>query len=318
MDNPIKIAVVGVGYLGKIHAKIYAAMEDVNLVAVVDANPDVAEEVANAHGCEALTDIGDLAQRVDAVSIVVPTSLHFKVSKTFLERGVHTMLEKPVAPTVEESRQIVQIAKDNGAILQIGHLERFNAGVMKLAELAKSPRFIEVHRLGKFVERATDVDVVTDLMIHDIDIVLSLVDSTLKSISATGCQVITDHVDIANARLEFENGAVANVTASRVSRNQFRRIRVFADHRYLGLNFADQQLEEVKPGELSEGANFPEIVHRDLKVEPQLPLNAELADFVHCVRNNRRPLVAGEDGLIAVEVADLVRQKIAESMSSDS
>lgn len=318
MDNPIKVAVVGVGYLGKFHAKIYAAMEDVNLVAVVDANPDVAEEVANAHGCEALTDISDLAQRIDAVSIVVPTSLHFKVSKTFLEQGVHTMLEKPVAPTVEESRQIVQIAKDHGAILQIGHLERFNAGVMKLAELVKSPRFIEVHRLGKFVERATDVDVVTDLMIHDIDIVLSLVDSTLKSISAMGCQVITDHVDIANARLEFENGAVANVTASRVSKNQFRRIRVFADHRYLGLNFADQQLEEVKPGELSEGANFPEIIHKNIKVESQLSLNAELADFVHCVRNNQRPLVAGEDGLIAVEVADLVRQKIAESMLSDS
>ncbi len=315
MDKPLKIAVIGVGYLGKIHAKIYSSMDNIDLVAVMDTDPDAAQAVAESCQCEARTEIGDLPDIVDAVSIVVPTSVHLDVARDFLEKGVHTMLEKPVAPSVEESREIVRIAKEHGAILQIGHLERFNAGVMKLAEMAQNPRFIEVHRLGKFVERATDVDVVTDLMIHDIDIVLSLMKSPLSSISATGCQVITDHVDIANARLEFANGAAANVTASRVSRNQFRRIRVFAQKRYLGLNFADQQLEEVKPGDTPEGGGFPKLEHRDIEVIAQLPLNAELAHFAECIKNGSRPLVAGEDGLVAVEVAEMVRNKIAESMN---
>ena len=315
MNKPTRVAVVGVGYLGKIHAKIYAAMENVELVAVVDTDRAAARQTAQEYGCEALFQASDLAGKIDAVSIVVPTSVHLEVAREFLATGVHTMLEKPVAPTVQESREIVDLARQGGAILQIGHLERFNAGVMKLAELSSNPRFIEVHRLGKFVERATDVDVVTDLMIHDIDIVLSLIESSLSSISATGSKVITDHVDIANARLEFENGAVANVTASRVSRSQFRRIRVFAQNRYLGLNFADQQLEEVKPGKVLAGSRFPELVDEIIEVVPQLPLNAELADFIDCIENNRRPLVAGEDGLVAVEVAEMVRQKIAESMN---
>lgn len=315
MEKPLKVAVIGVGYLGKIHAKIYSAMENIDLVAVMDTDYAAAQAVAESCQCEARTEIGNLPDIVDAVSIVVPTSLHLEVARYFLEKGVHTMLEKPVAPSVDESQKIVDLAKTHGAILQIGHLERFNAGVMKLAEMAENPRFIEVHRLGKFVERATDVDVVTDLMIHDIDIVLSLVKSPLTSISATGCKVITDHVDIANARLEFENGAVANVTASRVSRNQFRRIRVFSQKRYLGLNFADQQLEEVKPGDIPEGGKFPELEHRDIEVIAQLPLNAELAHFADCIANNIRPLVSGEDGLLAVEVAERVRHKIAESMS---
>ena len=314
MTNRTRVAVIGVGYLGKIHAKIYAGMENVELVAVLDTDPQAAKRVASEYGCQGLTRTVDLAGKVDAVSIVVPTSLHLEVSREYLGNGVHTMLEKPVAASVQESREIVDLARESGAILQIGHLERFNAGVMKLAELSTNPRFIEVHRLGKFVERATDVDVVTDLMIHDIDIVLSLIKPSLASISAIGSKVITDHVDIANARLEFENGAVANVTASRVSMSQFRRIRVFAEHSYLGLNFADQQLEEVRPGKIAHGERFPELIHRDIEVVPQLPLNAELADFIECVEHNRRPLVAGEDGLVAVEVAEMVRQKIAESM----
>ncbi len=208
MTNRTRVAVIGVGYLGKIHAKIYAGMENVELVAVLDTDPKAAKRVASEYGCQGLTRTVDLAGKVDAVSIVVPTSLHLEVSRKFLGNGVHTMLEKPVAPSVQESREIVSLARENGAILQIGHLERFNAGVMKLAELSTNPRFIEVHRLGKFVERATDVDVVTDLMIHDIDIVLSLIKSlTGKRYLLSGNKVITDHVDIANARLEFENGS---------------------------------------------------------------------------------------------------------------
>ena len=313
-EKPVRVAVVGVGYLGKIHAKIYHTMPNVELVAVVDTNQSSVDQVVSNYGCQGYADVESLPEDLDAVSIVVPTSLHLPVAKYFLDRKIHTMLEKPIAPSVEESQAIVDAANQAGAILQIGHLERFNAGVMKLAELAKHPRFIEIHRLGTFVERATDVDVVTDLMIHDIDIVLSMVDSPLEHISATGTSVVTDHVDIANARLEFADGAVANVTASRVSRSQFRRIRVFSRQHYLGLNFSDQQLEEVLPGEIAPGARFPELIHRKIPVEPQLPLNAELAHFIDCVKYNTTPLVTGEHGLVAVQVAEKVRKKIANSM----
>lgn len=321
MPGAINVAVIGVGYLGRIHAKIYHGMADANLVAVVDTDASAAGRVAEEHGCRAFSDLdqlfaSDLA--LDAVSVVVPTSLHLEVARPFLDRRIHMLLEKPVAPTVEDSESIVSMAAGRGVILQVGHLERFNAGVMKLAELADNPRFIEVHRLGEFVARATDVDVVTDLMIHDIDIVLSLVPSELRSVSATGTRVITDHVDIANARLEFVNGAVANVTASRVSRNRFRRIRVFANEHYLGLNFTDQQLEEVRPGERDPETGYPRLVERRIEVEPQLPLNAELAHFIDCVRHGSRPLVSGEDGLTAVKVADRVKQSIAQSIEMTS
>lgn len=314
MNNQTRIAVIGVGYLGRIHAKIYHEMPDVDLVAVVDTNKSTVEEVAEKNCCQGFSDAAELIGKVDAVSVVVPTSLHLPVSRIFLENGIHVMLEKPIATTVDESTEIVELAKYNKALLQIGHLERFNAGVMKLAELANDPRFIEVHRLGEFVERATDVDVVTDLMIHDIDIVLSLVNSKIKSVVATGTHIITDHVDIANARLDFENGAVANFTASRVSRNQFRRIRVFSEHSYLGLNFKDQQLEKIKPGEIKPGKKFPELLFENIEVTPQLPLNAELAYFIDCVTNNRQPLVDGNAGLVAVRVAEMVRQKISQSV----
>ncbi|MDA8024620.1 MAG: Gfo/Idh/MocA family oxidoreductase [Gammaproteobacteria bacterium] len=316
----LKVAVAGVGDFGAIHAKIYAAMPDVELVAVVDADAARAAEIAARHNCEALQSPEQLAGKVDAASVAVPTSFHLPVARALLEKGIHVMLEKPIAPSIEESRAIVAMAARNGVILQIGHLERFNAGVMKLAELASAPRFIEVHRLGAFVERATDVDVVADLMIHDIDIALSLVPSDLAEVRAAGARVITEHVDIANARLEFANGAVANVTASRVSRRRFRRIRVFSQDAYLALDFTDQRLEHIAPGELnnapkSSGEKFPPLVARPVEVAPQLPLNAELAHFADCVRHRRRPLVSGEDGLLAVQVAQEVRRNIAESIA---
>lgn len=316
---PLKVAVIGVGSLGAVHADIYHRMPGVQLVAVADTDRARAEAAARRHACLALNSAEELVagrsqNPVDAVSIVVPTTAHREVAEVILGAGIHALLEKPVAETVADARAIVELAAARRVVLQIGHLERFNAGVMKLAELADNPRFIEVHRLGAFVERATDVDVVADLMIHDIDIVLSLVRAELTGVFAAGAAVITDHIDIANARLEFAGGAVANVTASRVSRNKFRRIRVFAACGYLGLNFTDQQLDHVFP-EAAAGAKFPKLVERRVAVEPQLPLNAELAHFVDCARAGRRPLVAGEDGLIAVQVAQQVRQKISESIA---
>ncbi len=319
MTRPVNVAVVGVGYLGRIHAKIYHGLPQANLVAVVDTDRVAADNIGGQYDCAALNSVSELFDRdailpIDAVSVVVPTSIHLPVSRPFLERGIHMLLEKPVASNVKESREIVALAEKHDAKLQIGHLERFNAGVMKLVELASSPRFIEVHRLGKFAGRATDVDVVTDLMIHDIDIVLSLVPSNLKEVSAMGASVITNHVDIANARLEFANGTVANVTASRVSRNQVRHIRVFSRDHYLKLDFTDQQLEEVKSVYRNDDAEFPEIIDRKIDVQPQLPLNAELAHFIQCVQENKPPLVDGQAGLTAVEVAEMVKQKISQSM----
>lgn len=309
-----KVAVIGVGYLGKIHAKIYHEMPNVDLVAVIDTNDQHAANIAQEFQCQALTDFNQLPDDIDAVSVVVPTSFHYSVASALIRRGVHMLLEKPIAPTVEESQKLVDLAAKHQTILQIGHLERFNAGVMKLAELSGSPRFIEVHRLSEFVERATDVDVVTDLMIHDIDIVLSLMQSDLVHVAANGTRVITDHVDIANARLEFANGAVANVTASRVSRAQMRRIRVFSDQHYLGLNFATQQLEEVTLGDKRPESQFHQLRQREVDVVPQLPLNAELAHFIDCVQHGKAPLVSGEHGLNAVKVAQQVKHCIEKSM----
>ncbi len=311
----LRVGVVGVGYLGRFHARIYSDMPDVELVGVADIDPQAAHTVADAHNCAAYTAAEELVDKVDAVSIVVPTVSHLSVARPFLERGIHTLLEKPIAPTYEEAREIVEVAERDGAILQVGHLERFNAGVMALAEHVQDARFIEVHRLGPFVDRATDVDVVTDLMIHDIDIAMSLVRTTITDIAAVGIPVLTAHVDIANARLEFANGAVANVTASRVSNKKFRRIRVFGQHSYYGLNYIDQQLEivQAKPGTGAGGRG--EIVTEQLVIQPRPPLDVELEHFVRAVREQRAPLVDGRVGLEAVRVAELVREKIAASQA---
>lgn len=305
---------MGVGYLGRFHALIHSRHPQVNLVGVVDTNRAQAEKVAAEAGCAAFDDAAALLDKVDAVSIVVPTSLHLEVARPFLERGIHMLLEKPIAHTVADGAEIVRLAEANDVILQIGHLERFNAGVMALAERIKKPKFIEAHRMSPFVARATDVDVVSDLMIHDIDIILALVDADIASISAVGSSVLTDHIDIANARLEFTNGAVANVIASRVSREKMRRIRVFEHHRYQALDFNDQTLDEVYP-EPREGEEWPEIVHERLAIEPVKPLDAEIDAFIRCVQTRERPLVGGRVGLEALEVAIAVREKIEASMT---
>ncbi|MCG6872423.1 MAG: Gfo/Idh/MocA family oxidoreductase [Gammaproteobacteria bacterium] len=313
MEN-LRVGVVGVGYLGRFHARIFAEMPGVELVGVADIDPGAAEVIGTLHGCSWFTDPGALIGKVEAVSIVVPTSAHREVALPYLEAGIHMMLEKPVAGSLADARAIVEAAERCGVTLQVGHVERYNAGIMALADRVQSPRFIEAHRLGTFVERATDVDVVTDLMIHDIDIVLSLVDSKIRRVAAMGLPVLTDHVDIANARIEFENGAVANVTASRVSNKKFRRIRVFGPDCYQALNFIDQRIDVVSTGKIPEGQRFPEIVTEQIQIESRQPLDAELADFIGVVRDGRAPLVSGQDGLAALEVAFQVQQAIQASL----
>ena len=311
MSESLRVAVVGVGYLGRIHAKIYAELAGADLVAVVDTDPERARAVAAEYGCEASTDPASLLGRVDAVSVVVPTRQHLEVAQPFLEAGVHMLLEKPIAHTCEEGETLVRLATESGALLQIGHVERYNAGVMALAARVHRPRFIEAHRIGGFPARATDVDVVTDLMIHDIDIILSLVGAPIRSVSAVGLPVITEHVDIANARLEFEDGCVANVTASRVSNQTLRRIRIFEAHSYAGLDFIEQKGEVVRAVEIP-GKEWPEIVREPFEITPRKPLDAELADFVAKVKSGEPPLVDGRAGLEALRVAQLINRRMAE------
>jgi predicted dehydrogenase len=309
MSERLRVAVVGVGYLGRFHALIYSRMPGVDLVGVVDADPQRARAVAAEAVCAVFAGPADLVERVDAVSVVVPTTAHLEAARPFLTRGIPVLLEKPIAATQDEGAEIVRLAREHGAMLQIGHVERFNAGVMALAERITAPRYIEAQRMGGFTERATDVDVVSDLMIHDIDIILSLVAAEISRISAVGASVLTPHVDIANARLEFANGTVANVVASRVSDKKTRRIRVFQPGRYLSLDFIDQTIDIAGLREVP-GAPRPEITRERIQVEPTRPLDQELAAFVHCVRTSEPPLVDGRTGLKALEVALEVHARI--------
>ena len=310
MGEQLRVAVIGVGYLGRFHALIYSRLPQVRLVGVVDADAARASAVAKEAGCAAFTDLAAIIDQVDAVSVVVPTTAHLAVAEPLLSRGIHLLLEKPIAATRGEGERIVALANQAGAILQIGHLERFNAGVMALAEHIDRPRFVETQRLGEFVERATDVDVVSDLMIHDLDIILSLMGSELRSVSAVGTPVLTDQVDIANARLEFANGAVANAVASRVSDRRIRHIRVFQENKYLSLDFIAQTIDIAYP-RLVPGASRPEIVRERIQVEPVKPLDREIEAFVACVREGRRPLVDGRVGLEALDLALRVRDCMA-------
>lgn len=310
---PLRVGVVGVGYLGRFHALIYAGLAGVELVGVADVDAARAATVAAEAGCAAFSDANALLGRVDALSVVVPTSAHLEVARPYLAAGVHVLLEKPVAADLPAATEILRLAEAGGALLQIGHLERFNAGVMALASRIDRPRYLEAQRLGGFVERATDVDVVSDLMIHDIDIVLALVDSDLTDVRAVGTPVLTPHVDIASARLEFANGTVANVVASRVSERKVRHLRVFQPRGYLSLDFIAQTLDiaKLQASATADAAGArPQIQRERITLEAAKPLDRELTAFVDCARSGQRPLVDGRVGLKALEVALIVRRAI--------
>lgn len=308
--DSLRVGVVGVGYLGRFHALIYSRLPDVDLVGVADIDPARARSVADEAGCRCFAAPADLLAEVDAVSVVVPTTAHLEVAAPFLQRGVHMLLEKPIAVDVAQGAEIVRLADEAGVTLQIGHLERFNAGIMALADRIDAPRYIEAQRMGGFVERATDVDVVSDLMIHDIDIVLALVDADLADVRAVGTPVLTPHVDIASARLEFANGTVANVVASRVSERKIRHIRVFQPNCYMSLDFTDQTLDIAVP-EQRPDAPRPEIRRTRVALEQVKPLDREIEAFVACARTGAQPLVNGRVGLKALEVALLVHERMA-------
>jgi predicted dehydrogenase len=304
------MAVIGVGHLGKHHARILSTMPGVELVAVVDTNRARAAEIAAAHGTIPLGDASELTGKVDAVTIAVPTGIHRDIALPFLAAGVGVLVEKPMARSLAEADEMIAAAAKAGAVLAVGHTERFNPAVAVARPLVANPRFIEVHRLGVFPERSLDIDVVFDLMIHDLDVVLSLVDSEVESIDAVGVPVLTGRVDIANARVRFANGCLANLTASRISRDRVRKIRFFQPSAYLSIDYAAQKVEMYK---LVTGGGMPSIQGGDMPVTNEEPLARELTDFVDAVTSKRAPLVTGEQGRRALAVAQAITDKIAAS-----
>ncbi|MGX2041575.1 Gfo/Idh/MocA family oxidoreductase [Methylocaldum sp. MU1018] len=301
--SSLKCAVIGVGYLGKFHAEKYAALSDCELVAVVDTDRQAAQAVADKTGSRALTDYRELLGRVDAVSIVVPTSLHYQVTKDFLTAGAHVLVEKPITVTVAEADELIRIAEEKRRTLMVGHLERFNAALLALDLTEDKPIFIESHRLAPFKPRANDVSVVLDLMIHDIDIILDLVDCEVDRIDAKGVPVLTGDVDIANARIAFKNGSVANVTASRVSQKVERKMRMFMPNAYISVDFQNRVLTRHRKGAGEMFPGIPEIVSEESVFESGDALMEEVKHFVACIRDGREPLVSGHAGRRALATA---------------
>jgi len=306
----LKIGVVGTGYLGKFHAEKYARMDDVELVGIADINKSQAEKIAKKYSVKAYTSHKDILDKVDAVSIVVPTPAHFKVSYDFLKHDVDVLIEKPMITTIEEADELIGLAEEKGLIIQVGHLERFNPAVIALRDYVKKPMFIESHRLSTYKERAADVSVVLDLMIHDIDIISNFVRSKVKNIHAAGIGVISKHVDIANARIEFKNGCVANVTASRISTRDERKIRLFQRDAYISVDFANHKITIVKKNDNDKSSIIPGMDINNLCFNKGDALDDELKSFVKAVQNRKFPEVTGQVGRSALKIALSIMQQI--------
>lgn len=309
--SKLRAGVIGVGYLGNFHAQKYAELENVELVGVADASLARAQEIATALSTKAFQDYHELIAQVDLVSIVVPTDLHHSIARECLDSDVHILLEKPITITVEEAEDLIKLAHERNKVFQVGHLERFNPAIMALDGKLNNPMFIESHRLAPFKIRGTDVNVVMDLMIHDIDIILNLVQSDIRSVSAVGVPVLSGGIDIANARLEFENGCVANVTASRVSREGVRKLRIFQPDAYFSIdyNLREITMANKKSGELDE-QGVP-VIALDKETFAQADaLMSEIKAFINSITTGKPPVVSGEDGKRALEVALTINKDI--------
>jgi predicted dehydrogenase len=301
MDK-IRVGVVGVGALGRHHARVYGSLPEAELVGVVDTFPGRAEEVAGPLGARAYTDYARLLGTVDAVSIATPTVLHAEIGERFLREGVHVLVEKPISHTLADADRLIRAAEESDRILQVGHLERFNPAVKQLRDIVRRPRFFEAHRMGLFSPRSLDIDVVLDLMIHDLDIISLLVPSPVTQVSAVGIAILTNQIDIANARLHFEDGCVANVTASRVSMEKIRKLRLFQKQEYISLDYTRQDISifslNHKPG-----GGIPEIVNRKLTQETKEPLLLELQSFLAAAKGQEPVECSGSDGRRALSLA---------------
>ncbi len=301
--NKLKCAVVGVGYLGKFHAEKYAKLPNVELVAVCDANPETCEEIARTHEVTAISDYHDLLGKVDAVSIASSTSTHYEIAKFFLDNKIHVLLEKPITTTVKEADELIAIAKSSGVTLQIGHLERFNPVLTNLKESLGKALFIESLRLAPYNPRSADVNVVLDLMIHDIDIIQYVVDAPIENIHASGAPILSNKIDMATARIEFTTGCVANVTASRISMKAKRELRIFQHNAYFSGDLSNKTLNIYRKGENEMFPGIPEILQENFSLQDGDALMEEIKAFVTAVTENSTPLVTGEDGRHALEIA---------------
>jgi len=309
--NNLRVGVVGVGYLGKFHAEKYARMEAVDLVGVADADPDVAQAIAGKYATRAYTDYKDLMGGVDAVSVVVPTPLHYTIGRDFLANNVDVLIEKPITTTLEEADELIRMAEERGLLIQVGHLERFNPAVVALEGRIHNPRLIESHRLSVFQERGTDVSVVLDLMIHDIDIILSVVRSDVTRIHAAGVPVISGQVDIANARLDFKNDCVATVTASRISDRTERKIRLFQQDAYISVDFANHEITLIHQKKSGPDAIIAGMEREQMCFTKSDALDDEIRAFVGAVRRREPPEVTGVMGRNALKVALSIMDQIS-------
>jgi len=324
--NRIKTGVIGTGHLGRFHAKVYSQLDGAELVGVYDIDQDKAKKLAIELGTNCFSELDQLLKKIEAASLVVPTSSHFEVGKEILESDVHLLIEKPIAQTVQQAEALITLAKEKNLTLQVGHIERFNPAFLAIENLKLNPKFIESHRLALFNPRGTDVAVVLDLMIHDIDLILSLVKSELRDIQAASISVITESEDIANARLTFENGTVANITASRISANNMRKIRFFQKNSYISLDLLRKEAEIYRLVDLKDYSLKEEesstiigkipteqigktILYEKPKIEDRDMLTLEISSFLEAVRNRKKPKVTGEDGKRALEVALKIIEK---------
>ena len=304
----LRVAVIGVGHLGRHHVRLLSAMPEVELVAAVDLVIDRARAAVAGSPAAALEDFHAVLGRVDAVTIAVPTSAHLAVAEACLERGMHVLVEKPMATAVADARRMIDAAETAGVRLGVGHTERFNPALHAALDVLRRPEFIEVHRLSGFPERSLDIDVVFDVMIHDLDVALAMDGTAVASVEAIGVPVLTSRIDIANARVKFESGCVANITASRISRDKVRKVRCFQRDMYVSVDYAAQELEVWR---LERGdAGRPAITGGPVEIAKDEPLRIELADFVDAVRNGRAPAVSGHDGLAALALAARVAEAI--------
>lgn len=304
----LKVGVIGVGYLGQHHARIYAELPQTHLVGVADIDHDRAAEIGNRFGAAIFSDYQELLGRVDAVSVAVPTLQHHEIVQGCLQAGVHVLVEKPIASTLEEGRQMVQSARRNGLVLHVGHVERFNPVRDLIQDLIRDPRFIECHRLAPFQLRGTDVDVVLDLMIHDVDLILSFGLGQVKTVDAVGVKVLSSQVDFANARVEFSDGCIVNFTASRMSTGRLRKMRLFQENLYLSVDYQSRQGIMYRQTGLPTGE--PSVIEESIQAGEEEPLKRELEAFVQSIQTGASGGVSGEEGVAALEVAQAIIHSI--------
>jgi len=309
----MRTAVIGAGYLGRFHAQKYASLPGSTLVGVADPSAQARESVASELGVRAFADYRELLGAVDAVSIVTPTPLHYETAKAFLEAGAHVLVEKPMTATIAEAESLIGLARSTGRVLQVGHLERFNAAVQAVQPALKVPRFIESARLAPFKQRGTDVNVVLDLMIHDIDLILSIVRSPVISVDAIGSSVFSGEIDIANARLRFANGCVANATASRVSLKTERKVRLFQDDAYVSIDLQQKILTIIRKATRVGADGVPQVAIEENNFEQGDALKDEICAFLHAAATGGTAQVTGEDGLLALRTALTITAQVADS-----